>query len=121
MNANVGVNKNKILDSITKRVKVPAITQREYYKSYDIESDDDEIQIYSSKDEPSYLDSDDDDIMYDDEYSIDEECPIDEECCLDDQCCCMEKFLDMDKSKVATLGIGVAIGALITCIIKCRK
>ena len=116
MNANVGVNKNKILDSITKRVKVPAITQREYYKSYDIDDEDDDIQFYSKNDDPDYLDSDEDDVMYEDD-----ECCMDEEYSLDDEYCCFERFLNMDKGKIVMLGVGVLVGALATCIIKCRK
>ncbi len=119
MNQNIGINMNKILDSITKRVRVPAITQRQYYKDYSINEEN--MKFYNLDDDPDYLDEDEDveecekcnsqcceDEYYEDEYG-------------DDDCCCMEKLMNLDKGKIMMLGIGVLVGAIGTCILKNRR
>ena len=117
MNQNIGINMNKILDSITKRVRVPAITQRQYYKDYSINEEN--MKFYNIDDDPDYLDEELDDCEENNSECCEDECYEDESC--EDECCCMEELMNLDKGKILMLGIGVLVGVVGTCIIKHRR
>ena len=95
MYQSIGINLSKSLDTATKRIKIPAITQRDYYKSC-TNCEDSDLNYDKSFD---YLDED--------ETDIDNEC----NCGCDDNCM-IEKFKNLD-SKVI---VGASIGALLGCV-----
>lgn len=84
MNSNVGVNVNKELNSIMKRIKMPSISKRKYY-------------TYHYDGEPTY--------KYWEEKSEGE---INEPCCSDS--CSFD--IEINKKTVALVGAGIAVGIL---------
>lgn len=119
MYENIGINLSKTLDNLTKRVKVPAITQRDYFKDLN-NMEEEYIKFYKldcnnienyKDDDYSYLDLDENDC---EQCSCDEE---DYEECIDKasdnyKCCIINKFKNVD-SKII---LGASIGALVSCI-----
>lgn len=104
MYKSIGINLSKDLDASTKRIKVPAITQRNYYKELN-NCEEEYINFYKSN-------SDNDDIEYDDNLNY-----LDDDYENDDNCCCEESYL-MNKLKNldSKILIGASVGALIGCI-----
>ena len=104
MYKSIGINLSKDLDASTKRIKVPAITQRNYYKELN-NCEEEYINFYKSN-------SDNDDIEYDENLNF-----LDDDYENNDDCCCEESYL-MDKLKNldSKILIGASVGALIGCI-----
>lgn len=84
MYQNIGINLSKNLNAETKRIKIPAITQKKYYKSY------------STNDNINYLD---DKEIYD------------ENDCLNENCM-MEKLKNLNSKFIVGAGIGILIGCI---------
>ena len=107
MYQSIGINLSKSLDTATKRIKIPAITQRNYYKSCN-NCEDEILNFYKS-------DCDESDLNYDKnfDYLDEDESDIDNECnCGCDDNCMIEKLKNLD-SKVI---VGASIGALVGCV-----
>lgn len=104
MYKSIGINLSKDLDASTKRIKVPAITQRNYYKELN-NCEEEYINFYKSN-------SDNDNIEYDENLDY-----LDEDYENDDCCCCEDSYL-MDKLKNldSKILVGASVGALIGCI-----
>ena len=106
MYQSIGINLSKSLDAATKRIKIPAITQRNYYKSNN-NYEEEFINFYKS-------DSTNNDIDYDENlnYLDDEEINDEDNCYYDEKtdCCndsCMMETLKMDldpETVVARIG-----------------
>ena len=114
MYQSIGINLSKNLDAATKRIKVPAITQRSYYKDPD-NCEEEFINFYKSDsdynnidydDNIRYLDDDYDDSINDDSINDDSECSC--ECC--DECSLMDKMKNMDSKVAVMAGVGALIG-----------
>lgn len=120
MNERIGINRSKKIDSLNRRVKVPAITQRDYYISDNDEEEEliDFLQITSTDDSNdvdiskyNYLDEecdcqcDDCDCEYDN-------CCEDDDYCYDDNCCC-NMFNHFDKKTAIYAGVGALIGSVV--------
>lgn len=103
MYQSIGINLSKDLDARTKRVKVPAITQREYYKDPN-NSEDEYFDWCKGNSNDECIDGEENLKYLDDDYE--------EDCNCDDCCCFMDKIKQLD-SKVL---IGASIGALAGCI-----
>lgn len=104
MYKSIGINLSKDLDASTKRIKVPAITQRNYYKELN-NCEEEYINFYKSN-------SDNDNIEYDENLNY-----LDDDYENEDYCCCEDSYL-MDKLKNldSKILIGASVGALIGCI-----
>lgn len=107
MYQSIGINLSKDLDARTKRVKVPAITQREYYKESN-NSEDEYFNFYKGNSDDDCIDCEENLKYLDDDY---DECTEDD-CACDDSCCFIDKMKHLD-SKVL---IGASIGALVGCV-----
>lgn len=103
MNQNIGVNLSKVIDNLNKRVKVPAITQRQYYKEYC--DSDDYIEYYKNEDVDEIIDDDKYSYLYEDDISEAEDNDSDEECL----CGCCN---NLDKKNIALFGIGALVGIM---------
>ena len=111
----IGINLSKSLDAATKRIKIPAITQRNYYKSNN-NYEEEFINFYKSDSTNNDIDYDENLNYLDDEEINDEDnCYYDEktDCCNDS--CMMEKLKNLDCKVI----VGAGIGALISCIGLC--
>ena len=113
MYQSIGINLSKNLDAATKRIKVPAITQRSYYKDPD-NCEEEFINFYKSDSDSDYNNMDyDDNINYlDDDY--DESINDDSECSCG---CCntgslMDKMKNIDSKVAVMAGIGALIGLI---------
>lgn len=93
MNSSVGVNVNKELNFLMKRIKMPSISKRKYY-------------TYNYDGEPSY--------KYWEEKSQEE---VTDPC--SDNCCAFD--IDINKKTVAIIGVGVAVGILGLCLLKKKR
>lgn len=104
MYKSIGINLSKDLDASTKRIKVPAITQRNYYKELN-NYEEEYINFYKSN-------SDNDNIEYDENLDY-----LDDDYENDDCCCCEDSYL-MDKLKNldSKILIGASVGALLGCV-----
>lgn len=111
MYQSIGINLSKNLDAATKRIKVPAITQRSYYKDSD-NCEEEFINFYKSDSDYNNIDSDDNitylDDDYDDSINDDSECSC--ECC--DECSLMDKMKNMDSKVAVIAGVGALIGVI---------
>jgi len=108
MYQSIGINLSKKLDAATKRIKVPAITQREYYKDLN-NCEEEYINFYQSDSNYNNIDYNDNIKYLDDDYeediNDDSECSL--ECC--DECSLMKNI----DSKVAVMaGVGALIGLI---------
>ena len=110
MYQSIGINLSKSLDAATKRIKIPAITQRNYYKSNN-NYEEEFINFYKS-------DSTNNDIDYDENlnYLDDEEI---NDCCNDS--CMMEKLKNLDCKVIVGAGIGALIGCIGLCLLLKKK
>lgn len=117
MYQSIGINLSKKLDASTKRIKVPAITQRSYYKDSDnceeefinfYKSDSDYNNIDYYNDDIRYLDDDYEESINDDFESSCECCESSCECC--DGCSLMNKMKNIDSKVAVMVGVGALIG-----------
>ena len=106
MYQSIGINLSKSLDTATKRIKIPAITQRDYYKACN-NCEEEIVNFYKSSSKESDLDYDENFDYLADEMDIDDECN-----CGCDENCMIDKFKNLD-SKVI---VGASIGALVGCV-----
>ena len=97
MYQSIGINLSKNLDAATKKIKVPAITQRAYYKDLD-NCEEEFINFYKS-------DSDYNNIDYD---SIDDDSECSCECCNINSI--MDKMKNIDSKVAIMAGVGALIG-----------
>ena len=106
MYQSIGINLSKNLDTAMKRIKVPAITQRPYYKDPD-NCEEEYINLYKTSCDDNNSDYDDNfDYLDDDNESIDD----DSECACG---CCdlfMDKMKNIDSKVVIIAGVGALIG-----------
>ncbi|MEN8076295.1 hypothetical protein ABFP60_04985 [Clostridioides difficile] len=102
MYQSIGINLSKNLDALTKRIKVPAITQRDYYKDLN-NCEEEYVNFYNS--------TADNDIDYNENLDYLDDDYEEENCCCEDSCL-MDKIKNLD-SKVI---VGASVGALIGCI-----
>ena len=102
MYQSIGINLSKDLDALTKRIKVPAITQRDYYKDLN-NCEEEYVNFYKS--------TSDDDLDYNEDLDYLDDDYEDDDCCYEDSCL-MDKIKTLD-SKVI---VGASVGALIGCI-----
>ena len=111
MYQSIGINLSKSLDAATKRIKIPAITQRNYYKS----NNNYEESIESSNTENSSNNDETGEGSINSEINDEDNCYYDEktDCCNDS--CMMEKLKNLDCKVI----VGAGIGALISCIGLC--
>ena len=120
MYQSIGINFNAGIrewyyKAATKRIKIPAITQRNYYKSNN-NYEEEFINFYKSDSTNNDIDYDENLNYLDDEEINDEDnCYYDEktDCCNDS--CMMEKLKNLDCKVI----VGAGIGALISCIGLC--
>ena len=103
MYQSIGINLSKNLDAATKKIKVPAITQRAYYKDLD-NCEEEFINFYKSDSDYdysiNYLDDD-----YDDSIDDDSECSC--------ECCNINSIMDKMKNIDSKVAIMAGVGALI--------
>ncbi|MDU2489068.1 MAG: hypothetical protein E7D27_00570 [Clostridium celatum] len=110
MYQSIGINLSKKLDASTKRIKVPAITQRSYYKDSD-NCEEEFINFYKSDSDYNNIDYYNDDIRYlDDDYeeSINDDFESSCGCC--DGCSLMNKMKNIDSKVAVMVGVGALIG-----------
>ena len=101
----IGINLSKNLDNATKRIKVPAITQRYYYKDFDTCECEEELINFYTSDNNCDIDYDDSINYLDDDYG-------------DCECSCEEsgneslinKIKCVDSKVAITAGVGALIG-----------
>lgn len=108
MYQSIGINLSKNLDAATKRIKVPAITQRSYYKDSD-NCEEEFINFYKSNSDYNNMDYDDNINYLDDDY--DESINDDSECSCG--CCSADSLMDKMKNIDSKVAIMVGVGALI--------
>ena len=116
-----GINLSKSLDAATKRIKIPAITQRNYYKSNN-NYEEEFINFYKSDSTNNDIDYDENLNYLDDEEINDEDnCYYDEktDCCNDS--CMMEKLKNLDCKVIVGAGIGALIGCIGLCLLLKKK
>ena len=110
MYQSIAINLSKKLDASTKRIKVPAITQRSYYKDSD-NCEEEFINFYKSDSDYNNIDYYNDDIRYlDDDYeeSINDDFESSCECC--DECSLIDKMKNIDSKVAVMVGVGALIG-----------
>ena len=121
MYQSIGINLSKSLDAATKRIKIPAITQRNYYKSNN-NYEEEFINFYKSDSTNNDIDYDENLNYLDDEEINDEDnCYYDEktDCCNDS--CMMEKLKNLDCKVIVGAGIGALIGCIGLCLLLKKK
>ena len=121
MYQSIGINLSKSLDAATKRIKIPAITQRNYYKSNN-NYEEEFINFYKSYSTNNDIDYDENLNYLDDEEINDEDnCYYDEktDCCNDS--CMMEKLKNLDCKVIVGAGIGALIGCIGLCLLLKKK
>lgn len=109
MYQSIGINLSKNLDAATKRIKVPAITQRSYYKDSN-NYEEEFINFYKYDSDCNDMDYDDNINYLDDDF--DESINNDSECSCG---CCnydslMDKIKNIDSKVVVMAGVGALIG-----------
>ncbi len=111
MYQNIGINLSKNLDAATKRIKVPAITQRQYYKDSN-NFEEELINFYESDSNYNNMDYDDSISYLDDDYneSINNDSDYSGECC--DKSSLMNKMKNIDSKVVIMSGVGALIGLI---------
>lgn len=103
MYQSIGINLSKKLDASTKRIKVPAITQRSYYKESN-NYEEEYINLCDSEYNDNNIDYDENlDYLDDDSESS---C----ECC--DNECLMDKVKNLDSKVIIMAGVGALIGLI---------
>ena len=108
MYQSIGINLSKNLDAATKRIKVPAITQRSYYKDSDnCEEEYINLYKYNCDDNNSDYTNDNDFDYLDDDYN--ESMDSNSEC----TCGCSDLFMDKIKNIDSKVVIMAGVGALI--------
>lgn len=121
MYQSIGINLSKSLDAATKRIKIPAITKRNYYKSNN-NYEEEFINFYKSDSTNNDIDYDENLNYLDDEEINDEDnCYYDEktDCCNDS--CMMEKLKNLDCKVIVGAGIGALIGCIGLCLLLKKK
>ena len=116
MYQSIGINLSKNLDTAMKRIKVPAITQRSYYKDPD-NCEEEFINFYKSDSDYNNIDYDDNIRYLDDDY--DDSINDDSECSCDS--CMMEKLKNLDCKVIVGAGIGALIGCIGLCLLLKKK
>ena len=106
MYQSIGINLSKNLDAATKKIKVPAITQRAYYKDLD-NCEEEFINFYKSDSDYNNIDYDDS-INYLDDDSIDDDSECSCECCNINSI--MDKMKNIDSKVAIMAGVGALIG-----------
>lgn len=101
MYQSIGINLSKNLDASTKRIKVPAITQRSYYKDLD-NCEEELINFYNSDSDYNNIDHDDTTRYLDDDSQSSCECY--------DECSLMDKMKNVDYKVAVMVGVGTLIG-----------
>ena len=111
MYQSIGINLSKNLDAATKRIKVPAITQRSYYKDSD-NCEEELINFYKSDSDYNNMDYDDNISYLDDNYEefINTVSESSCECC--DGCSLMDKMKNIDSKVGVMVGVGALIGLI---------
>ena len=111
MYQSIGINLSKSLDAATKRIKIPAITQRNYYKSNN-NYEEEFINFYKS-------DSTNNDIDYDENlnYLDDEEINDEDNCYYDEKTDCCNDSCMMEKLKNLDCKVIVRVALILSCLI----
>ena len=116
MYQSIGINLSKSLDAATKRIKIPAITQRNYYKSNN-NYEEEFINFYKSDSTNNDIDYDENLNYLDDEEINDEDNELNKDEEIQTDIDNSESFENnSDDCKVI---VGAGIGALISCIGLC--
>ena len=108
MYQSIGINLSKNLDAATKKIKVPAITQRAYYKDLD-NCEEEFINFYKSDSDYNNIDYDDSINYLDDDY--DDSRDDDSKCSC--ECCNINSIMDKMKNIDSKVAIMAGVGALI--------
>ncbi|WP_195987883.1 hypothetical protein [Clostridium sp. D53t1_180928_C8] len=105
MYQSIGINLSKKLDAATKKIKVPAITQRSYYKDSD-NCEEEYINLYKYNCDDNNTDNNFD--YLDDDYN--ESIDSDSECACGYSDLFMDKIKNIDSKVVIMAGVGALIG-----------
>lgn len=108
MYQSIGINLNKNLDASIKRVKVPAITQRAYYKDSD-NYEEELINFYKSDSDYNNVDFDDNINYLDDDYDE----PINDNSKYSCRFCNIDSLINKIKNIDSKIAVMAGVGALI--------